>query len=61
MMKKSGVEVHNYELEWNRFDADYYEKVMKDVFSSKLDVDGVFGVDQIAIRFLSCSKPGEEI
>ncbi|RJV70451.1 LacI family DNA-binding transcriptional regulator [Faecalimonas umbilicata] len=53
MMKKSGVEVHNYELEWNRFDADYYEKVMKDVFSSKLDVDGVFGVDQIAIRFLN--------
>ena len=53
IMKKSGVEVHNYELEWNRFDADYYEKVMKDVFSSKLDVDGVFGVDQIAIRFLN--------
>ena len=41
------------ELEWNRFDADYYEKVMKDVFSSKLEVDGVFGVDQIAIRFLN--------
>ena len=55
-MKKNGVKVHSYELEWNRFDADYYEKVMKDIFSSPLEVDGVFGVDQIAIRFLNEAK-----
>ena len=56
IMKKNGVRVQSYELEWNRFDADYYEKVMKDIFSSPLEVDGVFGVDQIAIRFLNEAK-----
>ena len=56
IMKKNGVRVQSYELEWNRFDADYYEKVMKDIFSSPLEVDGIFGVDQIAIRFLNEAK-----
>lgn len=56
IMEKHGVKVNTYELEWNRFEADYYEKVIKDVFSKKMEVDGVFGVDQIAIRFLNEAK-----
>ena len=62
IMKKNGVRVQSYELEWNRFDADYYEKVMKDIFSNPFKkVDGVFGVDQIAIRFLNEAKRREYI
>lgn len=48
IMRENGVEVYDYELAWNRFDVEYHQQVVDDVFSSGLEFDGVFGVDQLA-------------
>lgn len=53
VMEENGIKVFSYELEWNRFDAEYYEKTIEDVFSRGIRADGVFGVDQIAIRYMN--------
>lgn len=55
VMEENGIKVFSYELEWNRFDAEYYEKTIEDVFSSGIRADGVFGVDQIAIRYMNAA------
>lgn len=48
VMRENGVEVYDYEMAWNRFDVEYYQQVVDDAFSSGLEFDGVFGVDQLA-------------
>lgn len=48
IMRENGAQVVDYELGWNCFDVDYYQKVVDDVFASGWDYDGVFGVDQLA-------------
>lgn len=53
IMKKNHIQTHSYELEWNRFGVDYYHQVIEDVFSSKIDFDGVFGVDYLAIECMN--------
>ncbi len=53
MMREHDVEVHSYELERNRFDSQYYEKVIADVFSKEIPFDGVFGVDLLAIGYMN--------
>ncbi len=55
VMEENGIKVISYELEWNRFDAEYYEKTIEDVFSNGIRADGVFGVDQIAIRYMNAA------
>ena len=55
VMEENGIKVFSYELEWNRFDAEYYEKTIEDVFSNGIRADGVFGVDQIAIRYMNAA------
>lgn len=55
VMEENGIKVISYELEWNRFDAEYYEKTIEDVFSSGIRADSVFGVDQIAIRYMNAA------
>lgn len=48
VMQEGGAEVVDYELGWNCFDVEYYQKVVDDVFASGWDYDGVFGVDLLA-------------
>lgn len=48
VMRENGVEVIDYEMAWNRFDVEYYQQAVDDAFSSGLEFDGVFGVDQLA-------------
>lgn len=36
IMKKNHVDVYSYELEWNRLDSEYYQKVVEDVFRRTL-------------------------
>lgn len=48
-MKKHGVTVYSYEMEWNDFDYGQYD-VMADMLMSKYpDIDGIFAVDMVAI------------
>ena len=53
VMKKNQVETYSYELEWNRFDSEYYREVVADVFSKEIDFDGVFAVDELAIECMN--------
>lgn len=52
IMKKNHVQTYSYELEWNRFDSEYYKNVIADVMAKDLEFDGVFGVDQLAIDYM---------
>ena len=53
VMAENGVEVCSYELEWNRFDVEYYRTAVQDVFSRGFDYDGVFAVDGLAIECMN--------
>lgn len=53
VMKKNNIKTYLYELEWNRFDPEYYREAIRDVFSKEFDFDGVFAVDQIAIECMN--------
>lgn len=52
IMKKYNVTTYPYQLEWNRFDTEYYKETVSKVFEMGIDFDGVFGVDQPAIRYM---------
>lgn len=56
IMKEKQVEVYSYELEWNRFDKEYFEAVIQDIFSRNIRVDGVFGTDMLAALYLKEAK-----
>lgn len=53
VMKEHGVKSYSYELEWNRFDMDYYRDVIEEVCGLDIEFDGVFGVDQLAIGYMN--------
>lgn len=53
IMEKNNIKTYSYELEWNRFDSEYYREVVKDVFSKGIDFDGVFAVDGLAIECMN--------
>lgn len=50
IMKANDIKTYAYELKWNRFDLEYYQEVVEDVFSQNADFDGVFAVDALAIE-----------
>lgn len=52
-MKENQIETYTYDLEWNRFDLEYYQKVVRDIFDNKIDFDGVFAVDALAIECMN--------
>lgn len=52
MMQKHGVKVYSYELEWNKFDSAYFQKVAHHMFELHPEVDGMFGVDLLAVGYL---------
>lgn len=53
IMKKNHVKTYSYELEWNRFDTEYYKSVVEEVLALELEFDGVFGVDQLAVGYMN--------
>lgn len=53
VMAENGIEVCSYELEWNRFDIEYYRMAVQDIFSRGFDYDGVFAVDGLAIECMN--------
>ena len=52
MMRESNIKVYSYNLEWNKFDLDYFGKVTKQAFKEHPDADGVFGTDLLALSYL---------
>lgn len=53
IMEQHHIETYSYELEWNRFDSEYYRKAVEDVFEKEIDFDGVFAVDWLAIECMN--------
>lgn len=53
IMKQNNIKTYTYELEWNHFDSEYYRKAVADIFSKKIDFDGVFAVDPLAIECMN--------
>lgn len=53
IMEKNHIETYSYELEWNRFDSEYYREVVEDVFAREIEFDGVFAVDWLAIECMN--------
>lgn len=53
IMREHHIETYTYELEWNRFDSEYYREVVQGVFSQEFDFDGVFAVDWLAIECMN--------
>lgn len=52
VMKKAGIKVYSYELEWNIFEISYFQKVVQQMFELHPEVDGIFGVDMVAVGYL---------
>lgn len=53
IMEQHHIETYSYELEWNRFDSEYYREAVEDVFAKEIDFDGVFAVDWLAIECMN--------
>lgn len=53
IMQEQNIQTYTYELEWNRFDSEYYRKAVNDVFSRGIEFDGVFAVDWLAIECMN--------
>ena len=53
IMREHRIETYTYELEWNRFDSEYYREVVQGVFSQGFDFDGVFAVDWLAVECMN--------
>lgn len=53
IMEKNHIKTYSYELEWNRFDSEYYREAVEDIFSREIDFDGVFAVDGLAIECMN--------
>lgn len=50
-LKRHGVDVYTYEMEWNKFDTGYFDEVVKNVYEECQDADGLFGTDLPAMLF----------
>lgn len=62
VMEDEHIHVYSYELEWNRFDESYFEKVVHQMFEKHPEIDGVFGTDLLAISYLKeAIKKGKRI
>ncbi len=48
-MKKHGVTVYSYEMDWNDFDYGQYDAMAEQLMDKFPDVDGIFAVDMVAI------------
>ena len=53
IVQENHIQIYSYELEWNRFDSEYYVEVVQDVFSKNIEFDGVFAVDRLAIECMN--------
>lgn len=53
IMKENQIDTYTYDLEWNRFDLEYYRKAVLDIFERNIEFDGVFAVDALAIECMN--------
>lgn len=56
IMTEAGVEVHTYELQWNRFDITYFEEFCEQVFRQYPDADGMFGTDLVSLVYMKIAE-----
>jgi len=54
-MEDAKIPVVTYELDWNRFDVDYFKQVAEEVFLGNPEIDGAFGADLMAIAYMKAA------
>lgn len=52
VMKEHGISVSSYQMQWNKWDFEVFEKMAREIFDTYPHVDGIFGADLIAIAAL---------
>lgn len=55
-MKENGIEIYTYELEWNKFDSEYFYTVAKQTLKEHPDADGMFGTDLVALSYMKAAQ-----
>lgn len=55
-MKENGIDIYTYELEWNKFDSEYFYTVAKQVIEEHPDADGMFGTDLVALSYMKAAQ-----
>lgn len=51
-LKRAGIEVCSYEMEWNKYDIRYFNEVTHRVYEENPDADGMFGTDLLALSYM---------
>lgn len=52
VMKEHGVSVSSYQMQWNKWDFEIFEKMAREILDAYPHVDGIFGADLIAVAAL---------
>lgn len=52
IIKKHNIKINTVEIDWNRFDFEFYMKIANDIMNKHPDMDGVFAADMLAAAFL---------
>lgn len=52
IIKKHNIKINTVEIDWNRFDFEFYMKIANDIMDKYPDMDGVFAADMLAAAFL---------
>lgn len=61
-MKEAGIDVFSCELSWNRFEAVYFNNVVREVFYRHPEANGVFGTDLLAMAYMKIAmEEGKEV
>lgn len=55
-LRQAGVEIHTYEMEWNKFDIGYFSEFCRKVFAEHPDADGMFGTDLLALSYMKIAQ-----
>ena len=56
VLQEEGIEIYSYELEWNKFDAAYFNEFAKKVYHEHPDADGMFGTDLLALGYMKAAQ-----
>lgn len=46
-LAKYDIHVTDFEMEWNRFDMKYFQKIAKDIFTHYPEMDSIYGSDMV--------------
>lgn len=58
VMQENNIKLYSYELEWNKFDLNYFIKITQQGFEEHPEADGVFGTDLLVLSYMKAAVSG---